>query len=49
VPARKPTEITKLKQIDGGTLLNQFPPWTPDEGVRKKILVENPAGLYGFA
>jgi len=22
--------------------------WVPDEGVRKRILVDNPARLYGF-
>jgi predicted TIM-barrel fold metal-dependent hydrolase len=25
-----------------------FPVWAPDAGVRKKILVDNPARLYGF-
>src|SRR3954447_18501085 len=42
------TDVTPLFQIDDGRLLNQLPVWTPDAGVRKKILVDNPAQLYGF-
>jgi len=45
---RKPTEVTPLWQVDNGTVLNQLPMWAPEAGVRKKILVENPARLYGF-
>lgn len=45
---RKPTEVTPLFQVDNGIVLNQLPTWAPDEGVRKKILVENPARIYGF-
>jgi len=29
-------------------VFNQLPRWAPDAGVRKKILVDNPARLYGF-
>ncbi len=47
-PGRKPTEVTALFQIDDGRLLNQLPVWAPDAAVRKKILVDNPARLYGF-
>ncbi|MBR1267939.1 amidohydrolase family protein [Bradyrhizobium sp. AUGA SZCCT0222] len=42
------TDVTPLFQIDDGRLLNQLPVWTPDAAVRKKILVDNPARLYGF-
>ena len=41
-------EVTPLFQIDDGRLLNQLPVWAPDAAVRKKILVDNPARLYGF-
>jgi predicted TIM-barrel fold metal-dependent hydrolase len=44
----KPTELSMLTQIDDGRLLNQLPVWAPDEAVRQKILVDNPATLYGF-
>ena len=47
-PCKKPTELTPLFQIDDGRLLNQLPVWAPDASIRKKILVDNPARLYGF-
>jgi predicted TIM-barrel fold metal-dependent hydrolase len=33
---------------DDGLLLNQLPKWAPDAAIRRKILVDNPARLYGF-
>ena len=47
-PDKKPTDLTPLYQIDDGRLLNQLAVWAPDTAVRKKILVDNPAKLYGF-
>jgi predicted TIM-barrel fold metal-dependent hydrolase len=47
-PGRKPTDVTPLTQIDDGRLLNQLPVWAPDAATRNKILVDNPARLYGF-
>jgi predicted TIM-barrel fold metal-dependent hydrolase len=47
-PGKKPTDLTPLFQIDDGHLLNQLPVWAPDGAIRKKILVDNPARLYGF-
>jgi predicted TIM-barrel fold metal-dependent hydrolase len=47
-PDKKPTDLTPLYQIDDGRLLNQLAVWAPDAAVRKKILVDNPAKLYGF-
>ena len=44
----KPTDLTPLYQIDDGRLLNQLPVWAPDAAIRKTILVDNPARLYGF-
>src|SRR3954451_6113357 len=41
-------EISEPAPIDDGLLLNQLPKWAPDAAVRKKILVDNPARLYGF-
>src|SRR6266705_2263068 len=41
-------DVAPLLQIDDGRLLNQLAVWAPDAGVRKKILVDNPARLYGF-
>ena len=47
-PNRKPSDIMPLYPIDDGRLLNQLPVWAPDPAIRKKILVDNPARLYGF-
>lgn len=47
-PGKKPTEVTPLYQIDDGRLLNQLAVWAPDAAIRKTILVDNPARLYGF-
>jgi len=47
-PGRKPTDLAPLYQIDDGRLFNQLPLWAPDAAIRKAILVDNPARLYGF-
>jgi predicted TIM-barrel fold metal-dependent hydrolase len=47
-PGKNPADVTPLLQIDDGRLLNQLPVWAPDAALRKKILVDNPARLYGF-
>src|SRR3984893_10192950 len=47
-PGNKPTDLTPLFQIDDGRLFNQLAAWAPDAAIRKKILVDNPARLYGF-
>jgi predicted TIM-barrel fold metal-dependent hydrolase len=47
-PGKQITDVTPLFQIDDGRLLNQLAVWEPDAAVRKKILVDNPAKLYGF-
>jgi predicted TIM-barrel fold metal-dependent hydrolase len=47
-PGRKVTDITPLRQIDDGALMNQLPVWAPDAATRRTIMVDNPARLYGF-
>jgi predicted TIM-barrel fold metal-dependent hydrolase len=47
-PGRKPTELTPVHQVDDGLVLNQLALWVPDAAVRRRILVDNPARLYGF-
>jgi predicted TIM-barrel fold metal-dependent hydrolase len=47
-PGKQPSDVTPLFQIDDGRLLNQLPVWAPDAAIREKILVANPARLYGF-
>ncbi|HEY2645919.1 MAG TPA: amidohydrolase family protein [Candidatus Acidoferrales bacterium] len=48
IPGRSISEITPFFKIDDGRVLNFLPKWVPDAAVRKTILVENPARLYGF-
>ncbi len=48
-PDKKPTDLTPLFQIDDGLILNQLAVWAPDAAIRKKILVDNQARLYGFS
>ena len=47
-PGKQPTDVTPLYQIDDGRLFDQLPVWAPDAAIRKRILVDNPARLYGF-
>jgi predicted TIM-barrel fold metal-dependent hydrolase len=48
VAGRKPTEVSPPLQVDDGLIFNLLPVWAPDPNVRKTILVENPAKLFGF-
>jgi predicted TIM-barrel fold metal-dependent hydrolase len=43
-----PTALAPPYPNDDGRVLNLLPSWVPDAAVRKKILVDNPARLYGF-
>jgi predicted TIM-barrel fold metal-dependent hydrolase len=47
-PGKQVADVIPLYQIDDGRLLNQLAVWAPDAATRKKILVDNPARLYGF-
>jgi predicted TIM-barrel fold metal-dependent hydrolase len=47
-PGKQITDVNPLYQLDDGRILNQLPIWAPDPAIRKKILVDNPAKLYGF-
>ena len=48
VPGRKLADTAPFYRIDDGRVLGQLAVWAPDAGVRRKILVDNPARLYGF-
>jgi predicted TIM-barrel fold metal-dependent hydrolase len=41
-------DVSTMLQIDDGRMLNQLAVWAPHAAIRKKILVDNPARLYGF-
>jgi predicted TIM-barrel fold metal-dependent hydrolase len=47
-PGRGPTDVSARLPIDDLRLLNQLAIWAPDPAIRKKILADNPARLYGF-
>ena len=47
-PGAKPTDISPPYPVDDGRLMNLLAEWAPDAGTRRKILVSNPARLYGF-
>ena len=49
VQGRPVAEITPNLPIDTDDLLRLFAAWVPDSGMRRRILVDNPARLYGFA
>jgi predicted TIM-barrel fold metal-dependent hydrolase len=48
VPGRKPTDLALHRQTDDGQMLNMLAVWAPDAAMRKLILVDNAARLYGF-
>jgi predicted TIM-barrel fold metal-dependent hydrolase len=43
-----PTAIAPPYPADDGLMLDLLARWVPDAAIRKKILVDNPARLYGF-
>ncbi|MBK8018792.1 MAG: amidohydrolase family protein [Betaproteobacteria bacterium] len=45
---RNRLEIPPAHPIDDGRLMNQLAIWAPDESLRARILVHNPARLYEF-
>lgn len=47
-PDRNPAEISPLRQVDDGHILNLLPVWAPNSEDRQLILADNAARLYGF-
>jgi predicted TIM-barrel fold metal-dependent hydrolase len=47
-PGGKATDVTPFLPVDDGRVFNLLATWAPDAGVRRKILVDNPATLYRF-
>ena len=48
VAGRKSTDLALHRQTDDGQVLNMLAVWAPDAAMRKMILVDNPARLFGF-
>ena len=47
-PERRATDVRPPLPVDDGRVLNQLAVWVPDAAIRHRILVDNPARLYGF-
>jgi 2-pyrone-4,6-dicarboxylate lactonase len=43
-----PHPIVKIAMPNDGALLDHLADWVPDANLRRRILVDNPAALYGF-
>ncbi|MOA31339.1 4-sulfomuconolactone hydrolase [compost metagenome] len=41
--------VHQARMVNTGRLRNQLALWAPDAAVRRRILVDNPERLYGFA
>jgi predicted TIM-barrel fold metal-dependent hydrolase len=48
LPGRAKTDLAPNLPVDAANLLNLLAVWVPDGETRRKILVDNPARLYGF-
>ncbi len=47
-PGMQATDLRPFHHIDDARILNQLAIWAPEAPTRRKILVDNPASLYGF-
>ena len=47
-PGRAAHEVSAYRAVRAGELLDGIARWLPDAGLRKRVLVDNPARLYGF-
>ena len=47
-PSDKTFTTTPFLQVDDGRLLNELALWAGDQATLRKILVDNPAKLYGY-
>jgi predicted TIM-barrel fold metal-dependent hydrolase len=43
-----PHVMVKSKMPNDGDLFDVFTKWVPDENMRRRILIDNPAQLYDF-
>lgn len=48
VAGRAATDVWPFYDIDDGLVFNQLAAWVPDAAIRKAILVDTPAAVYGF-
>jgi predicted TIM-barrel fold metal-dependent hydrolase len=46
--ARDPATVEPFRDVDDARTLARFREWTRDDDEARRVLVENPARLYGF-
>jgi len=47
-PGKQPHEVSPYRVIASAALMETLRAWLPTPALRRKVLVENPASLYGF-
>lgn len=47
-PGRQPHEVSRYRNVDPELLAAQLEDWLPSAALRREVLVDNPARLYGF-
>ncbi|MCY1193052.1 4-sulfomuconolactone hydrolase [compost metagenome] len=47
-PGAMPTEVSPYRNIAPARLRREVADWLPDADLRRRVLVDNPAALYGF-
>jgi predicted TIM-barrel fold metal-dependent hydrolase len=45
---RDPSEVEPFRDVDDARSLDRLYAWTRDAGEARRVLVDNPARLYGF-
>ena len=44
-----PHPLMEMPMVNDGDLMDLLAEWVPDDDARNRVLVENPARLFGFA
>ncbi len=47
-PGAAPHEVSPYRDVPPGRLLEEIAAWLPDAALRRRVLADNPARLYGF-
>jgi len=47
-PGKQPHELSPYRAVGSAALIETLDTWLPTPALRRKVLVENPASLYGF-
>lgn len=47
-PGKQPLEVSRYRAIPSAALRDTIERWLPSASLRRQVMVDNPAGLYGF-